>query len=175
MVVTRTMSRSRRLIFATTTTTAAALALLTSCSSVWAQNVTPTPVQDMAWTRAGRDLIIHGGAVILNGVTQFLSSQTFCPRPLDLLASLCGALARTLRRHRVSIFVRSQLSQQQHRLHIQICRAVELYRYRIRCCEGYLEHAPDIDRQPRRLRFRTQARLESTLEVGVYTWHDKYE
>ncbi|KAF9541648.1 hypothetical protein EC957_002889 [Mortierella hygrophila] len=84
MVANRTMSRSRRLIFTASTTTAAALALLIGCSSVSAQSVTPTPVQDMAWTRAGRDLLIHGGAVTLNGVTQFLSPQTFA---LDLSTS----------------------------------------------------------------------------------------
>ncbi|KAG9062204.1 hypothetical protein KI688_006536 [Linnemannia hyalina] len=84
MVANRTMSRSRRLTFATSTTTAAALVLLISCSSVSAQSVTPIPFQDMAWTRAGRDLFIHGGAVTLNGVTQFLSPQTFA---LDLSTS----------------------------------------------------------------------------------------
>ncbi|KAG9062172.1 hypothetical protein KI688_006504 [Linnemannia hyalina] len=84
MVANRTMSKSRRLIFATAATTAAALAILTSCSSVSAQKVTPTPVQDMGWTRVGSELFIQGGAVTLNGVTQLLSPQTFA---LDLSTS----------------------------------------------------------------------------------------
>ncbi|KAG0200940.1 Multiple epidermal growth factor-like domains protein 8 [Mortierella sp. GBA30] len=46
--------------------------------------VTPTPVQDMAWVRSGSDLYIEGGYVSLNGVPQYTSSQFFA---LDLSTS----------------------------------------------------------------------------------------
>ena len=86
-LVTPTMvaNGNRRVVLAVTA------ALLFSCCSftpsttpvVMAQ-VTPTPVEDFAWVRSGPNLVIEGGAVYLNNVVQFTSSQTFA---LDLSVS----------------------------------------------------------------------------------------
>ncbi|KAK3845725.1 MAG: hypothetical protein J3R72DRAFT_472213 [Linnemannia gamsii] len=76
---------SKRLILA------ASFALAITCSSftptavniVMAQ-VTPVPVQDMAWVRCGSDFYIEGGYVAVNGAVQSTSPQHFA---LDLSTS----------------------------------------------------------------------------------------
>ncbi|KAG0000179.1 hypothetical protein BGZ80_000556 [Entomortierella chlamydospora] len=70
----KTLSRFSRLIVLT------ALALFPAGSGA----ETPLPVQDLAFARVGSDLIVQGGKIVVNGVQQSVTGQTFA---LDLSSS----------------------------------------------------------------------------------------